>query len=213
MNHYEAVTNVLSDPNQVRVTASLDPQTRALRWVIESVDSATGSIPDDPLAGFLPPNDSQGRGEGYVRFSARLAASVPAEAVVQNQATIVFDVNAALATNIVTNTIDHTPPTSTVSLLPAISPPAFAVSWSGNDFDASGNDFYDVYVSTDGGSFIPWQMGITGVLATFSGTVGHTYTFYSVATDQVGNRQPTPAGAQASTTTRAFIYLPLVLRQ
>src|SRR5207248_2311069 len=34
---------------------------------------------------------------------------------------------------------------------------------------------------------------------TFTGVRGHTYGFYSVATDNVGHRQATPTGAQATT--------------
>jgi hypothetical protein len=39
----------------------------------------------------------------------------------------------------------------------------------------------------------------TQTSATFSGSFGHSYRFYSVATDVVGNRQPTPTSAQAAT--------------
>src|SRR5207244_3810655 len=39
----------------------------------------------------------------------------------------------------------------------------------------------------------------TATSATFNGVNNHTYSFYSVATDNVGNRQPTPASAQVST--------------
>jgi hypothetical protein len=53
-------------------------------------------------------------------------------------------------------------------------------------------------------------------MATYNGVVDLTYGFYSVATDQVGYRQPTPAGAQAITKVEAktdfFIYLPIVIK-
>ena len=35
--------------------------------------------------------------------------------------------------------------------------------------------------------------------ALFTGQPGHTYGFYSVATDNAGNVQPTPTSAQATT--------------
>jgi hypothetical protein len=66
--------------------------------------------PDDPLAGFLPPNDDSGRGEGHVSFSIRPRADLLDGTVISNQANIVFDHNAPIATNIVTNTIDARPP-------------------------------------------------------------------------------------------------------
>jgi hypothetical protein len=49
--------------------------------------------------------------------------------------------------------------------------------------------------------------------AAYNGMIGHTYAFYSVATNHISHRQSTPSGAQASTTTRAFIYLPKVMRK
>ena len=41
--------------------------------------------------------------------------------------------------------------------------------------------------------------GTTLTSTTYNGVSGHTYGFYSVATDNAGNRQATPAAAQAST--------------
>jgi hypothetical protein len=43
-------------------------------------------------------------------------------------------------------------------------------------------------------------LATTHTSATFTGQNGHTYAFYSVATDNVGNREATPSTAQASTT-------------
>jgi hypothetical protein len=44
-----------------------------------------------------------------------------------------------------------------------------------------------------------------------------SYGFYSVATDRVGYRQPTPAVAQATTKVEAqtdfFVYLPMVIKR
>jgi Ca2+-binding RTX toxin-like protein len=39
----------------------------------------------------------------------------------------------------------------------------------------------------------------TATSGTFNGTLGHTYSFFSMATDNAGNRQDTPTGAQATT--------------
>ena len=55
---------------------------------------------------------------------------------------------------------------------------------------------YNVYVSDDGGPFTLWQSDTTATSATFTGQVGHTYAFYSVATDNVGLVQPTPTPAK-----------------
>jgi hypothetical protein len=55
-----------------------------------------------------------------------------------------------------------------------------------------------VHVSDNGGPFTPFLTGTTQTSATFPGQAGHTYGFSSVATDNVGNRQATPAAAQAT---------------
>jgi hypothetical protein len=96
-------------------------------------------------------------------------------------------------------TVDAAPPTSTVAALPAFSPASFTVSWSGLDGAGSGVASYDVSVSDNGGPFTLWQAGTTATSATFTGADAHTYGFYSVAIDNLGNHQATPAGIQAST--------------
>ncbi|MBN1887132.1 MAG: carboxypeptidase regulatory-like domain-containing protein [Thermoflexales bacterium] len=103
--HYETVSGVASDPNPVRVQASLNPSLGLLSWSIESYDASTGLLPDDPYAGFLPPNDATHRGEGYVSFLVRPQAEVPTGTLIYNQARIVFDVNPPIDTNVVVNTI------------------------------------------------------------------------------------------------------------
>ena len=90
-------------------------------------------------------------------------------------------------------------PESTVSALPALTRPDFTVSWTGSDAGGSGIANYDVYVSDNGGPFTAWSTATTQTSAIYHGVFGHAYAFYSVATDAAGNRQPTPAAAQAST--------------
>jgi hypothetical protein len=55
------------------------------------------------------------------------------------------------------------------------------------------------YVSDNGGAYTLWQSDTTKTSAKFAGKSGHTYRFYSVATDELGLVQPTPASAQATT--------------
>ncbi len=99
-----------------------------------------------------------------------------------------------------TTTVDSIPPTSTVTMLSAFSPASFTVRWSGNDGNGSGIASYDVYVSDDGGVFTLWQHNNTQTSAVYTGADGHTYGFYSIASDNVGNVQATPSTAQAMTT-------------
>jgi hypothetical protein len=97
-------------------------------------------------------------------------------------------------------TVDATPPTSSVTALPAFSPGSFTLNWSGSDGNGSGIASYSVYVSDNGGAFTPLLTDTKQTSTTFAGVNGHTYSFYSIATDNVGNVQPTPNVAQASTT-------------
>ncbi|MCU0521492.1 MAG: caspase family protein [Anaerolineae bacterium] len=212
---YEGITRVSTDPNPVMITATLNTQTGLITWRMHAYEDLTGQLPEDPLAGFLPANDETHTGEGYVTFSIRPKAELAQGSAFTNRADIIFDVNAPIVTNVVTNTLDTARPSSTVASLPAtVSDPAFSVSWSGSDLGGSGVDLYDIYVSDDGTPFTLWQSAITTTQAVFAGASGHTYGFYSVATDHVGHRETAPTTAQATTTvqTGTYVYLPLVIR-
>ena len=64
----------------------------------------------------------------------------------------------------------------------------------------SGLASYSIYVSDDGAAFVPLLINTTETSTLFTGENSHTYGFYSIATDNVGNVQPVPASAQATTT-------------
>jgi len=67
------------------------------------------------------------------------------------------------------------------------------VSWSGTDPGGSGIATFEVFVSDNGGAFTVFQSATAASSATFTGQAGHTYGFYSVATDDDGIVEPTPA--------------------
>jgi RHS repeat-associated protein len=183
----------------VDVTAGIDLTTGLVTWTFSSIDPTTGAAPTGLLAGFLPPDDSEGDGEGFVTYSVAPNAGLTTGTTISAQASVVFDTNAPLNTPTFVNTIDTGPPTSTVTALPAASPASFTLSWSGqSDPGGSGIASYTVYVSEDGGPFT-WLTTTSATSTTFTGQVGHSYGFYSVATDNVGNVQPTPSAAQATT--------------
>jgi hypothetical protein len=74
------------------------------------------------------------------------------------------------------------------------------VCWSGSD-DAGGSGVagYDVYVSDNGGDYARWLSGTLDTSATFTGQTGHTYAFYSIATDNVGHQESAPAAPDTQT--------------
>jgi RHS repeat-associated protein len=180
----------------------------------ESLDPKT-QLPPDVLTGFLPPEDGTGRGTGYVTFTLEAKPNLATGTRISNVALVTFDPNAPIATNQVndedptqgislgkeaTVTIDATPPTSAVAALPSVTPTtSFSLSWAGSDASGSGIATYNVYVSDDNGPSTLFKYDTTATSATFTGQFGHTYSFYSVATDNVGLVQATPANTQAST--------------
>ncbi|HEY1378789.1 MAG TPA: RHS repeat-associated core domain-containing protein [Gemmataceae bacterium] len=200
---------------QVEIELDLDPQTGRLTAVFDSIDPATG-LPPDALTGFLPPEDGTGRGIGFLGYTVRPKAGLPTGTPLRNVARIVFDGNDPIDTNQVDphnpaagtdpakearNTLDAGRPTSSVQALPAVTDTAsFLVRWSGQD-DAGGSGVaaYAVFVSDNGGPFTLWQ-ATAATSAVYTAQDGHTYAFYTEAIDNVGNRQPTPAAAQATTT-------------
>ena len=89
----------------VDIASEINPLTGQVEWTFRTLDPETGELPEDALAGFLPPNDETGRGEGHVVFSIRPNSDRPDGTVLTNQATIVFDTEASIVTNEVTNTL------------------------------------------------------------------------------------------------------------
>jgi len=103
--------------------------------------------------------------------------------------------------------MDTTPPTSTVNPLPpTITSTSFTISVTGSDptgsngSTPSGIASFAVYVSADNGPFTIWTtVTPANPSALFTGQVGHSYGFYSVATDNAGNVEAVPTAAEATT--------------
>jgi RHS repeat-associated protein len=87
----------------IDITGSLDATSGLLTWRLKLVDTLTGDFPEDALAGFLPPENGTGRGQGYVSFSIRPKPRLPLGTPLTNRASIVFDTNAPILTNQVVN--------------------------------------------------------------------------------------------------------------
>ncbi|MCX6921959.1 MAG: putative Ig domain-containing protein [Verrucomicrobia bacterium] len=92
------------------------------------------------------------------------------------------------------------PPVRAVLALPPLSSLTFPVAWSGQNAAGQASvATYDIYVSDNGGAFAIWQSRTTGTSALYSGSFGHTYAFYSVATDTAGNVELPHATPDATT--------------
>lgn len=103
------VTGETEGEMAIDISAALDPVTGRVEWRMRAIDTATGLPPEDPLAGFLPPEDGTGRGQGQVTFSVRPAPGLALGTQITNLANIVFDTNPAIATNTTSNVIAEIP--------------------------------------------------------------------------------------------------------
>jgi hypothetical protein len=191
-----------TNPYLVRIEGDLNSTTGVATWRFTSIDPTTGQPPEDPLAGFLPPNIYPPEGEGSVLFTVRPKAGLPTGTEIRNQADIVFDTNAPITTPEWLNTLDNDSPQSHVLPLASSQPDSsFTVGWSGTDVGA-GIQSYTVYMSENGGPFAPWLSSTAETSATFTGQAGNTYAFYSVARDQVGNVEDIPSQPDTATQVR-----------
>jgi hypothetical protein len=73
------------------------------------------------------------------------------------------------------------------------------VSWSGKGVNGASVAGYSIYVSVDGGPFSLWLNNTTATQASYAGQAGHSYAFFSVATDSAGDLEAAPATADTST--------------
>jgi hypothetical protein len=176
------------------IESHLNVSSGLLTWLFASLDPVTGKPTTDPTAGFLPPAMN-----GSVFFTVMPRQSLPTNTQIQNHATVTFDANAPISTPTWLNTLDNTAPASHVLALPAVEAnPIFTIQWSGNDIGSGVQDF-TIYVSDNGGPFVPFHTNVTATAASFTGHPGHTYGFYSIARDLVGNAEAAKTSAEATT--------------
>ncbi|MCX6142658.1 MAG: T9SS type A sorting domain-containing protein, partial [Ignavibacteriales bacterium] len=146
-----------------------------ISWVIEGIE--------------LPPNLTPPEGEGWVECSVMPKSGAASGTVLKNGASITFDMNPIIATNVFTNALDFSPPTTVMGPLAQKSTSTkVTVKWQSSDGTAgSGVESVALYASKDGASFN--QVGETEadslVVPVEAGT--HRYSFYALARDNVGN--------------------------
>ena len=186
----------------VRVTATLDETTGTLSWRFTSLDPTTNELPEDPFAGFLPPNITPPEGDGRVSFTISPRPELATGSVIANAASIIFDTNDPIQTPVWSNTLDQSSPESAIGTLPETSESReVLLEWSGTDQGAGIRD-YTLFVSEDGQPFMP-IVNSSETNHTFVGKSGANYHFYSIARDLAGNLEPAPSVADAVTTIEA----------
>ncbi len=207
----------------LQIDAGLNPSTGLVYANFTSINPTNG-LPPPVTVGFLPPEDGTGRGQGQISYTVRPKAGLSTGTQIRNVATITFDINSPIATDLIdpnnvnsghdTNkqalvTLDTNAPISSVTSPSGTATNVqFTVSWSGNDI-GSGIASYDIYVQTNGGSWALWLSGVTTNSAMFYGQYAKTYAFYSVAHDAVGNTEAAHSVADVTVTTLSN-YPPVV---
>lgn len=161
-------------------TMSFNSSTGKVTWTFENIN--------------LPPNVNQPEGEGWVSFTIKTKKDLSSGTQIRNMASIDFEIGYPpdpISTPEVINTIDSIAPSSSISELHETQKStSFDVEWSGtDDLFGSGIRSYTVYVSDNDGEYQPWISDTTETSTIFTGEKGHTYKFYSIATDNVGNTE------------------------
>jgi hypothetical protein len=168
-------------------------------------------LTEDPILGFLDPNDNTGRGQGFVQYNIAPRGTLQTGDSISNRATIIFDYNSPIMTNTWENTIDLIAPISAVVGLPdETNQPGFDVSWSGSDPEISGVESYKVFVKENDGEYVLWLDNYHDTVAQFSGYTETWYSFYTVAKDSAGNVEETPIFADDSTYVFFTYYEPTI---
>ena len=179
----------------VDVEANLNRSTRTITWTLKAIDPATGQLATGADDGFLPPNNANGDGEGFIRYTVAPKLGLKTGAQIKAQASIVFDTNPAIQTPVALNAIDVGAPTSTAKMTPKIKLKGLGqevtMRLSGTD-DGSGIAVYDAYVSVDNQPLKQWLNDATTQSATYTAKAGHTYRFASAARDNVGHLEAIP---------------------
>ena len=107
--------------------------------------------------------------------------------------------------------IETIPPSSHVDSLPAESYTEIPVTWTGTDNPGgSGIDYYDIYTSVNGEPFTVWLSHNDATGSVYEGKLGNTYAFYSVATDNAGNKEAAHTSADATTKVSRVNHAPIL---
>jgi hypothetical protein len=185
-------------PNYLRADITTNILSGAIQWRFYTVDTITYQLTKDPSEGFLPPNTDGIRGQGYVSFTIRPKSGYVSGTTFKNKATILFDENAPIITNVWQHIIDTTFPVSTVQPLPTVvASQSFQVNWNGTDAH-SGIEKFVVFVSVNDSAYTKWKDVGTEASALFNGEFGKTYKFFSIAIDKAGNTEYPPVDPMAA---------------
>ena len=172
----------------VDVVAGIDIVVGEAFWILQSIDPVTGLPPQGTQQGFLPVNDENHSGEGYVSFTIKPKANacITGDELTAS-ASIVFDINEAIPTNVWHNTVDALPPTTQLTGTDNGNNEVL-LQFSGQDDEGGcGIKQYKLYVSDNYGAYSLYDTYPVGSEATFPTEYDHCYRFFCLGEDNVGN--------------------------
>lgn len=183
----------------VNVTAGIDVTKGEAFWIFESLDPVTGLPPEDALTGFLPVNDTTinrfndtipKAGEGFVSFSVQARRDIVQLDSIEAKASIIFDTNAPIPTNVWVNNLDPVPPVSRVTSIENAGNLIYHIQTTADDV-GSGVESYDLYYSLNGAPLLPLAMDLVNndTYIFDKGIKDSTYCFVTIARDHAGNTE------------------------
>jgi hypothetical protein len=206
--------NVDTRPGQdliVNVEGNFDPATGKIKWLFRSLDPNTMQTPDDPMAGFLPPISQSGKEVGWVGYSVNPKPGLANGTKLENQAFVEFDHQGDLLNHPApkegpfVNTIDTAAPASVIT--GERKGGNISLTWTSDDSSGSGVKNYTIYVSKDSANYEPWLTNTTETSGTYPAESKITYSFYSVAIDNIGNQELPPKDADITLSPPSRIWI------
>ncbi|MBM2815413.1 MAG: hypothetical protein HW421_2175 [Ignavibacteria bacterium] len=173
----------------LKVNAKFDTVTGIVKWQYITLDKKTMDYPEDPDAGFLPPNKTSPEGEGFVSFDIKLINTLKNNDSIANQAKIIFDLNEPIFTNKYSNTLDFNLPKSKLTSIQSTQEKNNYRFFIDATDSLSGVRHYTIYASKNDSAYIPILLTNQNPFY-YKCDDGITYKFYSIATDSVGNEEP-----------------------
>lgn len=176
----------------VDLTAGIDVVKQQAFWLFNSIDPETGYNPWQVDRGMLPVNDSTHVGEGFVTFRLKPQEDLKTGDTISIQASIVFDQNDTIPTNRWRNTIDAGNPTSKVKARQDSKNEHLyhLTLQAADDEGGSGLKHVLLYQANNFGIYEEVATCPVDTVIDFTAEPGHQYRFYSIAEDNVGNREP-----------------------
>ena len=176
----------------VDLTAGIDVVKQQAFWLFNSIDPETGLNPWQVDRGMLPVNDSTHVGEGFVTFRLKPQEDLKTGDTISIVASIVFDQNDTIPTNRWRNTIDAGNPTSKVKARQDSKNEHLyhLTLQAADDEGGSGLRRVLLYQANNFGIYEEVATCPIDTVIDFIAEPGHQYRFYSIAEDNVGNREP-----------------------